>query len=98
MIKEDIATLSSEEIRSDFARAFNLVEHGYELSGILEYGFSDEDICNLAMLYKNDIRNNYRNKILELLEDCNFHTEYSDFVEGIYDKYIKEYNEPEQEL
>ncbi len=93
-----IAALSPEEIRSDFAGALNLVEHGYELSGILEYGFSDEDICNLAMIYKNDMRNDYRNKILELLEDCNFHTECSDFLEGNYDKYIKECNEPEQEL
>lgn len=58
------------EIRRDFAAALKKVKHGYDLSGALGYGFSNEDLTNLAILHK---ENRYRNKIEDLLTDCNFH-------------------------
>ena len=75
------------EIRFNFDEAFKKVTKGYELSGILGYGFSKEDISNLAKLHRDE---KWRNKIIELLEDCNFHIECDDFDSGKYDKYIIE--------
>lgn len=76
-----------DEIRADFATALSKVENGSDLSSWLGYGFSDEDISNLAKLHKDGY---FREKIEDLLTDCNFHTECGDFASGNYDKYIKE--------
>ena len=75
----------AKEIRNDFASALRSVKNGRELSGALGYGFSNEDIANLAKLHK---ANKFRRKIEDLLEDCNFHTESNDFATGDYDKYL----------
>ncbi len=80
MIPED------QRIRSDFKKALCEVEHGYDLSNALGYGFSDRDITELAKLHKDNP--DLREKIEELLEDCNFHTECGDFSEGEYEKYL----------
>ena len=79
-------------IRKDFDSALKNVEHGYELSGALGWGFSKEDIENLAKLHKAD---KHKEKIEELLEDCNFHTECGDFSNGRYSRYIWEVNDDE---
>lgn len=42
----------SAEIRKDFAAALRQAKHGDELSGLLDYGFSDDDLLALAKLYK----------------------------------------------
>lgn len=58
------------DIRKDFAGALSSVKQGSELSGILGWSFSDNDLKILAGLHKS---NKYRKKIENLLTDCNFH-------------------------
>lgn len=82
----------SAEIRRDFAKALDQVEYGFKLSGDLDYGFSKRDIEKLAILHRDQPK--YREKIEDLLEDCNFHTECGDFADGNYGEYV---NEPEEE-
>lgn len=79
--------LTERNIRNNWEQALRQVKRGDELSYPISWGFSDEDISCLAKLYK---RNKFRKKILDLLEDCNFHTECGDFIDGNFDKYIKE--------
>lgn len=79
--------MREQEIRDDFAKAFDQVENGADLSGQLGFGFSDQDLANLAKLHRDQPK--YRQKIYDLLEDCNFHTANSDFEEGRYDEYLK---------
>lgn len=74
------------EIRSDWAAALRSVKDGSDLSADIRYGFSELDLSILAKLHK---RNHFRTKIEDLLEDCNFHVECSDFSEGNYSKYIR---------
>lgn len=69
--QKELATM----IRANFSAAFNIVQNGAELSYILDYGFSNADILQLMSLYRIDTANKYRTKILDLLSDCNFHTE-----------------------
>ena len=73
------------DIRKDWAGALRNVKKGTQLSSKIDYAFSEKDISELAKLHK---KNHFRKKIEDLLEDCNFHTEYSDFSSGIYDNYI----------
>ena len=80
------------EIRGDFAKALDGVEYGSQLSGALGYGFSDKDINNLAILHRD--RPEYREKIEDLLEDCNFHKECGDFYNQKYDEYILDKQDP----
>lgn len=77
----------SSEIRRDWSKALRSVKNGCELSGPIDYGFSEDDIRALAKLHK---QNRFRKKIEDLLEDCNFHTECADFASGKYDEYLKE--------
>jgi len=83
------------EIRSDWEKALSSVDKGYELSGPIGYGFSERDIKNLAILHRDKAK--LREKIEELLEDCNFHQETDDFSNGKYDKYIKEQKDIERD-
>ena len=62
------------------------VEHGHELSEVIGYGLTRNDISGLAALHK---AGKHRKKIEELLTDCNFHTECRDFAAGSCDKYNK---------
>lgn len=72
-------------IRSDYEAALISVDHGSDLSSLLGYGFSDLDLSELAKLHKADV---FRDKIEDLLEDCNFHTACRDFSENRYTDYI----------
>lgn len=74
------------EIRSDFATALKNCKRGTDLSNPLCYAFSSRDISNLAILHKS---NKYRKKIEDLLEDCNFHYECGEFMQGNYAEFIK---------
>ena len=73
------------EIRQDFDAALSKVKQGEELSSKIGWGFSSRDIRELALLHK---KRKHRKKIEDLLTECNFHTECSDFIEGKYDQYI----------
>ncbi len=79
--------MREQDIRNNFALAFDHVENGADLSEKLHFGFSDVDITNLAKLHRDQPK--YRQKIFDLLEDCNFHTENEDFENGEYEKYLR---------
>ena len=75
--------IRSAETRLDFGSALSQVKKGTELSAILDYSFSPDDILNLMELHK---KNKFRKKIKELLEDCNFHFENSMLIEQRYEE------------
>ena len=74
------------DIRLDFASALRNAKHGSDLSSMLDYSFSDEDISELAKLHK---ANKFRKKIEDLLTDCNFHSECSLMMAHQYESLIK---------
>ena len=74
-------------IRRDFDSALCSVEHGTELSRILDWSFREKDIAELARLHK---AGKHRKKIEELLTDCNFHYECGKLIAGEYEEFLKE--------
>jgi hypothetical protein len=72
-------------VRRDFLSALKSVKDGSDLSSILNYRFSDDDLKHLAKLHK---ANKCRKKIEDLLTDCNFHSECSDFYRKNYAPYL----------
>ena len=75
----------SADVRKDFKAALSKVEDGYELSEVIHWSLSSADLRNLARLHKDNV---FREKIEELLEDCNFHKENADFYDGRYEDYL----------
>jgi len=73
------------EIRRDWLKALDGVRHGADLSMDIGFGFYEEDLKELARLHK---AGNYKFKILELLADCNFHTECEKFNCHEYDEFL----------
>ena len=71
------------KIRLNWWKALDGVDKGTELSGKIEWGFSTQDLLVLTCLHEADI---HRQKIEDLLEDCNFHTENGLLDEGKYDE------------
>ena len=59
-------------IRSNWGVALAMVDDGTQLSQAIGWGFDDADIETLFALYK---AGKHQQKILDLLEDCNFHSE-----------------------
>lgn len=56
-----------------------------EISYEIEWGFTNDDIEELAKLHRDGYE---RKKIEDLLTDCNFHEECRNFKNGNYDEYI----------
>ena len=79
--------MTEKEVRSNWDKALASVKRGEDLSQIIDWGFYDEDIEELARLHK---AGKHKEKILDLLTDCNFHTEAADFEDGNYTPYLKE--------
>lgn len=77
--------LKEVEIRTDYESALRKVKRGTELSHLLGYGLGRVDLYLLAELHK---KNKFRKKIEDLLTDCNFHSECSDFSSGKYEEYL----------
>lgn len=73
------------DVRKDFKAALSKVEDGYELSEAIHWSLSSADLRNLASLHRDNV---FREKIEELLEDCNFHKENADFYNGRYEEYL----------
>lgn len=67
--------MNAAEIRGDWPRALRGLPVR-AISGALEWGFTDTDLQTLRRLYR---AGQYREEILALLEDCNFHT----FAKGL---------------
>lgn len=73
-------------IRRNFKEALTNTEDATELSWKLDFGFSDDDIRNLAKVHRDN--RELRKKVEDLLTDCNFHEESRNFAKGDYDRYI----------
>ena len=72
-------------IRTHWEEAFDMVEAGRDISTYISYMLSDDDVAHLARLHRD--QDKYRDKIEDLLTDCNFHKECGDFADGQYSDY-----------
>ena len=79
--------MKETEIRRNWNNAFKSVERGTQLSSAIGWGFSDQDLAVIGVLHKNGL---HREKIYDLLEDCNFHYENGLLEEEKYDEYFSE--------
>lgn len=91
----DSRTVIEPIIRTDFATALDLINFA-DMAYLLHYGFKDEDILHLADIYKNDDKDKYRTKILDLLCECNFHQECNYLVDEDYDAINTMYQQSEE--
>lgn len=81
--------MSGNEIRADWKSALDSVEKGWKLSAPIEWGFSTQDLIVLGTLYKYGANSDIQQKIVDLLEDCNFHTECGLLYDNKFDAYFK---------
>lgn len=70
-------------IELDWNSALCGVESGTELSADIGWGFTGQDLLVLTCLHEAGL---HREKIEDLLEDCNFHAENGFLREGNYAK------------
>lgn len=59
----------------------------YGISDAFDYGFSKKDIARLACIFKYG-NEHMKDRVLDLMTDCNFHSECAEFDNGKCDKYI----------
>lgn len=71
------------EIKLNWDEVLGNIEHGDELSVDIGWGFTQQDMLVLCCLHE---AGKHRQKIEDLLEDCNFHTECGLLNEGKYDE------------
>lgn len=64
--------MNEEAIRKDWNAALESVNDGCSLSAIIRWGFTQQDLIVLCALHQ---AGKHQQKIVDLLEDCNFHTE-----------------------
>ena len=80
------------EIRLNWRESLENVKKGWELSGGIGYAFCQQDLLILLGFHKAGL---FREKIEELLTDCNFHTESgllnNEDYEACFDIIINEY-------
>ena len=86
------------EIQSNWEKAIDNVDEDSEHEGIynvgyiasaMDYGLSEENLSQLALIYKNAPKDSKQRMVIEQLLECiNYHTENSDFSSGNYEKYI----------
>jgi len=73
--------MTEEEICEDWEKALETMTYS-DISRTIRWGFSLEDLRELMRLHREDIQ---REKIEDLLEDCNFHTFCGCLSEDDYD-------------
>ena len=78
--------MTEREVRKDWYTALSNVRYGVELSSVINYGFSFQDLLVLGTLHE---YNMFREKIENLFEDCNFHTENELLIKNKYYEYFK---------
>ena len=86
------------EIQSDWEKAIDSAKEYSEHEGIynvgyiasaMDYGLSEENLSQLALIHKNAPKDSKRRAVIEQLLECiNYHTENSDFSSGNYERYI----------
>ena len=85
--------MTEEEIRADWKKALDTMNYG-AISRTIEWGFCPEDLWKLMQLHQAD---KHREKIEDLLTDCNFHTFCACLSDGDYAGAEKEIREMEEE-
>jgi len=68
--------MTEKEIRTNWDAALESVTDGCEPSAKVHWGFTKDDLLELCRLHESG---KHREKIVDLLEDCNFHT-YNGFL------------------
>lgn len=86
--------LQTVRVRNDFPSALRNVKRGADLSHILRYSFSHNDLVTLAKLHR---KNRFRKKIEDLLEDCNYHYVCGMLASGEYDALEQRWAQEAQE-
>lgn len=80
-IIDDVEDIGEDYIRENWEKMLESPV-GYEyIARKIGWGFTHEDLQELMRLHK---AGKYREKIEDLLTDCNFHTECADWSEGNY--------------
>lgn len=74
--------MKEEVIRKDWNAALESVNDGCSLSAIIRWGFTQQDLIVLCALHR---AGKHQQKIVDLLEDCNFHTECGHLYENRHD-------------
>lgn len=77
---DELEDMSEDEIREDWERALETLPYDV-ISEKIEWGFSREDLEELMELHR---QGKHRQKIEDLLEDCNFHCERGNWHDGNY--------------
>ena len=80
-IVDDADDMNEDYIRENWEEALESPMDYADISRIIGWGFTHEDLQELMELHK---AGKYREKIEDLLTDCNFHTECADWSEGNY--------------
>ena len=75
-----------KEIRLNWTKALDNAKKGTDLSQPIDWSFTNQDLLILTCLHEAGL---YREKIEDLLEDCNFHSECSLLNEKNYTKIRK---------
>lgn len=78
--------MDGQKIREDWIAQLERVDTGSELSADIEWAFYPQDLMILTCLHKAGL---FRDKIIDLLDDCNFHTEAGLLDEQRYDDCLK---------
>ena len=83
--------MKEHEVRENWDEALTRSENGeLALSAVIHWGFYPQDLLELCRLHE---EGKHRDSIVDLLEDCNFHTECKLIYEGKYEEYRKVVNE-----
>lgn len=64
-------------------------DEGRRVAYVLDYAFTDDDIKELALIYKDAYSDDVKEAIEYLLTICNFHSVVGDFSKGVFLKYIR---------
>ena len=79
--------MGKTDIRLNWAEALDAMTKGKTISDKIGWGFTNQDLFILGCFHEIGL---WRDEIEDLLEDCNFHTEYSMLINGEYTEYKKE--------
>lgn len=77
---DDLPRMAEDEIREDWEKALNSMSYS-DIAKEIRWGFFDEDLRELMRLHQANVQ---REKIEDLLDDCNFHEESGNWSEGNY--------------
>ena len=81
VVLNDAEDLDGEYIRENWEEVLESRVDYADIASAIGWGFTHEDLQELMELHK---AGKYREKIEDLLTDCNFHTECADWSEGNY--------------